>query len=182
MLNAVQATDQVFLEQKAYQQALSDFCIEKLCERISDYSDADFDAGRMHLEPEEVETLAALLIQHLSDSLNGKVLGGFLNAMRQGDSEILPYSVSQEIQFPSSGLPRNFPEVEHPQFSEGKKVRWKSSINGEDWGLILGRFYAYAPHLCRWSWKYVVLLNKTSPNSAWVTSDTAWEQDLEEIS
>ena len=180
MLNAVQATDQVFLEQKAYQQALSDFGVEDFSDKISNYCDADFDAGQMHLELSEVETLAALLIQHFINSVNGKVLGGFLNALRQGDSEIFP-CVSEEIQFPDSGLPKNFPDGENPHFTEGKKVRWKSSINSQDWGIILGRFYAYAPHLCKWNWKYVVLFNKTSPSSAWVTSDTAWEQDLEEV-
>jgi hypothetical protein len=78
-------------------------------------------------------------------------------------------------------LPSNFPNVKTPQYSEGKNVRWKSNLENPDWGIILGRFYAYASHLCGWAWKYVVLLDENSPSSAWVNSDTAWEEDLEEV-
>lgn len=122
MLNTVQSTDKSFSEREAYQQALFDFGIEELCERISDYSDADFDAGLMNLEPEEIEFLAAILIQQLSNSFNGKLLGGFLNAIRHGDSSVLENSVSQEIQLPLVGLPTNFPHVQTPHYSEGKNV------------------------------------------------------------
>lgn len=181
MLNAVQLTDKSSIEQKFYQQALSDFGIEKLLEKISNYSDADFDAGRMNLEPEEVEILGTLLIQHFINSLNGKLLSGFLNAIRHGNSEILPDSISQEIQLPESGLPINFPNVKTPDYAEGKTVRWKSAIENSDWGIVLGRFYAYAPHRCCWAWKYVVLLDKNSPSSDWCVADVAWENDLVEV-
>ncbi len=180
MLDVIQSTDRNFPEQKAYQQALSDFGLEDLLETISNYSDEDFEAGLMKLKPGEVETLAALLIQHWSNSLNGKLLGGYLNAIRHGNSELLPNSINQEIKFPDSGLPNNFPNVKNPHFCEGQKVGWKSSTNNDDWGIILGHFYAYAPHLCSWTWKYVVWLNHTSPSAAWVSADTAWEEDLVE--
>jgi hypothetical protein len=181
MLNVLQSADKNLIEQKAYQQALSDFGIEELLEKISNYSDEDFDAGRMNLEPEEMEILGTLLIQHFINSLNGKLLGGFLNAIRHGNSDILPDSISQEIQLPDSGLPNNFPNVEMPHYSEGKIVQWTSTIENSDWGIVLGRFYAYASHRCRWSWKYVVLLDKNSPSSAWCLAEEAWEEDLEEV-
>jgi hypothetical protein len=181
MLNVVQSMKRNLIEQRAYQQSLSDFGIEELLEKISNYSDADFDAGQMNLEPEEVETLTTIFIQHWSNSLNGKLLSGFLNAIRHGNSEVLPNSISSEIQLPDSGLPINFPHVKTPDYSEGKTVRWKSAIENSDWGIVIGRFYAYAPHLCRWSWKYVVLLDKNSPSSAWCIADTAWEEDLVEV-
>ena len=181
MLNAVQSTDKSFIEQKSYQQALSDFGIEELLEKISNYSDDNFDSGRMNLEPEEMEILAALLIQHFINSLNGKLLSGFLNAIRHGNSDILPNSVSQEIQLPESGLPINFPDVKTPDYAEGKKVRWKSAIENSDWGIILGHFFAYAPHLCRWTWKYVVLLDSNSPSEEWCVADVAWQDDLVEV-
>jgi hypothetical protein len=60
MLNAVQLTDKSSIEQKFYQQALSDFGIEKLLEKISNYSDADFDAGQMNLELSELESLTSI--------------------------------------------------------------------------------------------------------------------------
>jgi hypothetical protein len=89
--------------------------------------------------------------------------------------------MNQEIKFPDSGLPNNFPDVEMPHYAEGKTVRWKSALETSDWGIVLGRFYAYAPHLCRWTWKYVVLLDSNSPSSDWVNADTAWENDLAEV-
>ncbi|MBD2014318.1 hypothetical protein H6F96_10075 [Microcoleus sp. FACHB-53] len=181
MLNVVHSIDKNLIEQKAYQQALSDFGFEELLEKITNYSDADFDAEQMNLEPEEVETLTTILIQHWSNSLNGKLLGGFLNAIRHGNSEILSDSMSQEIQLPDSGLPNNFPDVEMPHYSEGKTVRWFSAIENSDWGIILGRFYAYAPHRCCWAWKYVVLLDKNSPSEEWCVADVAWENDLVEV-
>ncbi len=181
MFNAVQLSGKSLIEQKSYQQALSDFGIEDLFETISNYSDEDFEAGLMKLEPEEVETLAALLIQHWSSNVNGKLLGGYLNAIRHGNSEIVPNSVSYEIQLPDSGLPSNFPNVEMPHYAEGKTVRWKSALENSDWGIVLGRFYAYAPHLCRWTWKYVVLLDSNSPSEEWCVADVAWQNDLVEV-
>ncbi len=181
MFNVVQSTDSVFSEQKAYQQALSDFGLEDLLQKISNYSDEDFEARLMKLKPEEVETLAALLIQHWSSNVNGKLLGGYLNAIRHGNSELLPTSMNQEIQLPDSGLPSNFPNVEMPRYAEGKSVRWKSALETPDWGIVLGRFYAYAPHLCRWTWKYVVLLDSNSPSQEWIVADVAWQNDLVEV-
>ncbi len=37
--NAEKVTDRSLIEQKAYQQALSDFCIEELLEKLSNYCD-----------------------------------------------------------------------------------------------------------------------------------------------
>ncbi len=178
---AVNLTDRSFTNQEAYQQALSDFCIEDLLEEISNYCDADFEAGRMNLEVSEIETLTVLIIQQLSKSINGKLLSGYLNALRHGNSELLPTSINEEIQSPDAGLPNNFPDVEIPQYVPGKIVRWKSALENPDWGIVLGYFYAFASHRCRWGWKYVVLLDKTSPSSAWCVADTAWEEDLEEM-
>jgi hypothetical protein len=181
MFNVVQSTDKNFSEQKAYQRALSNFCIEDLLKKISNYSDEDFEAGLMNIEPEEVETLAVLLIQHWSSNVNGKLLGGYLNAIRHRNSEIVQNSVSYEIQLPDSGLPINFPDVEMPHYAEGKTVRWKSVIENSDWGIVLGRFYAYAPHLCCWTWKYVVFLDSNSPSEEWCVADVAWQDDLVEV-
>lgn len=181
MLEQVEQIDKGFIEQKAYQQALSDFGIEELLEKISNYCDEDFDAGKMHLEQQELESLAGILLMNFIKGINGKQISGCLNATRHGNSDLMPNSLSQEIQLPLVGLPSNFPNVETPQYSEGENVRWKSTHEKTDFGIVLGRFYAYASHIGRWSWKYVVLLDKNSPSSAWVNSDTAWEEDLEEM-
>jgi len=181
MLNLLQSNSRNFIEQKSYQQALSDFGIEDLLEKISNYSDEDFDAAKMHLELPELELLAEIFVQQLTNNLNGKLISGYLNAIRHGNSELLPTSINQEIQFPDSGLPSNFPNLETPDYAEGKTVRWKSALENSDWGIVLGRFYAYAPHLCRWTWKYVVLLDSNSPSEEWCVADVAWQNDLVEV-
>ncbi|HEY9895219.1 MAG TPA: hypothetical protein V6D34_07405, partial [Candidatus Sericytochromatia bacterium] len=74
--------------QKGYQQALEDFAIAPLLTRLKIYSDADFDAAWMNLTQPELESLAAILIRELTTNLNGKVIADYLNAIRQGSSNI----------------------------------------------------------------------------------------------
>jgi hypothetical protein len=61
----------------AYQQALDDFSITELLETLSNFKDADFNAHSHHLEPEELDSLAAILIGQLTASLNGKLVIAF---------------------------------------------------------------------------------------------------------
>ncbi|MBD1804051.1 hypothetical protein H6F98_00995 [Microcoleus sp. FACHB-SPT15] len=75
-------------------------------------------------------------------------------------------------------LPANFPNVISPRYKEGQFVRWISENEPNDWGIVIGRFFNDAPHLKRWSWCYLILLDKKSPSAAWVVADTAWEDDL----
>lgn len=171
----------VFSEQEVYQQALSDFYIEELLEKLSNYSDADFDAKRMNLIPEELESLASTLLMQFIKGTNGKLISGCLNAIRYGDCDLLPNSVSQEVMPPLINFPINFPNGAVPGYSDGTCVKWKQLTKNTDWGIIIGRFYAYASHISQWSWKYVVLLDKSSPSSDWIVADTAWEEDLEEV-
>ncbi|YAF94054.1 MAG: hypothetical protein AB3A66_15670 [Nodularia sp. CChRGM 3473] len=60
----------------------------------------------------------------------------------------------------------------HPAF-----CTWVGSDT--DWGTAIGRFYSFAPHLCCWTWCYLIWLSKDSPSAAWISADIAWEQDLE---
>lgn len=48
----------------SYQQALCDFGITELIEALSNFCDPDFDVARMHLEEQELEHLATLLIRN----------------------------------------------------------------------------------------------------------------------
>ena len=56
--------------------------IAQLLSRISNYRDRDFDAGRMSLQPQEVEDIATLLIEQLSVNLKGAVLANNLLVIR----------------------------------------------------------------------------------------------------
>jgi hypothetical protein len=161
-----------------YQQALDDFGITELLEKLSNFSDADFDSQRLHLEPEELDSIAAILIQQLIDRLNGKLIGSYLNAIRRGSAEGLSSPIS--LEFPqSASLPADFPDcAPTPRFGYGEKVRWVPIGDGSEWGAIVGRFYNYASHRCCWMWRYIVWLDRASLSAAWVAVTTAWEDDL----
>lgn len=79
---------------------------------------------------------------------------------------------------PSSDLPSHFPDVEMPRFLYGDRLYWMSDGEVTDWGVVIGRFYSFAPHCDRWQWCYLLWLDADSPSSAWVKSDIAWEDDL----
>ena len=161
-----------------YQKALDDFGINELLSHLSNYSDADFSAALMNVEEQELECLAAILIQRLTQSLNGKVIASYLNAIRHGDSEVLCDPTNLEIAPPSLDLPRDFPEGTTPRYQEGDRIQWRRLANTTDWGIVMGHFYAYAQHQCRWAICYLIWLDKDSPSSQAVV-DTAWEEDLE---
>ena len=66
----------------AYRQALEDFGITQLLSRIDKYRDDDFDAMRMALQKQEVESIANLLIEQLIANLKGSVLANYLYVVR----------------------------------------------------------------------------------------------------
>jgi hypothetical protein len=168
--------------QKGYQQALRDFCITELLAKLSNYSDADFDSAWMQTQQQELESLAAILISQLTDSIDGKVIGNYLNAIRSGNRDILPGLIN--LKFPSSpiNLPANFPDAaKTPRFLYGDKLRWQTKSSDTDWGIVIGRFYSFAPHRCCWTWCYLIWLSQDSPSAAWTVADTAWEEDLEPL-
>lgn len=162
-----------------YQQALDNFGVTELMSKLRSYADEEFNAALMNLEEQELESLAALLIQRLTSSLNGKLIASYLNAIRHGDSHVIFDPTNWEIPSPSMDLPDNFPDSVTPRYEEGDRVRWRNLGNMTDWGIAIGRFYAYAQHRCQWAICYLIELDRNSPSAAWCAADTAWEEDLE---
>jgi hypothetical protein len=105
----------------------------------------------------------------------------YLKAMEDTSLPVQPFEFDLEIPTASRSLPPHFPAVATPRYPDGSCLRWIPSDGGVDWGIAIGRFYAYAPHLCRWSWKYIIFLDSHSPSAAWVVADTAWEDDVEPL-
>jgi hypothetical protein len=161
--------------QLGYQQALKDFGIEDLKVKLNDYFNINGLNKPTYWQEQDLETLIASLIQQLTNNLNSKLIDNYLKALESGSVEVL----IEDIQLPSLELPTNFFESATPCYKDGSSLRWIPSKGGVDWGIAIGRFYAYAPHLCRWSWKYIILLDSHSPSTAWVMADTAWEEDVE---
>lgn len=60
-----------------------DVAICGLVAKISNFSDDHFDANWMHLTEPEIEALAIALIQHWTEQLEGRLLGGLLLAIRE---------------------------------------------------------------------------------------------------
>ena len=166
-------------EPNGYQQALEDFGITELLEKLSHFQDADFDAQPLHPEPEELDSVAALLIQQLTNSLNGKLISSYLKAYRHGNSDVFSSPIS--IEFPQSvSLPSGFPDSAlPPHFLYGDRVRLVPVSGDREWGVVIGRFYNYAAHRCRWMWRYILWLDKASFSASWIVATTAWEEDLE---
>jgi hypothetical protein len=166
----------------SYQQALCDFGITELIETLSNFCDPDFDAARMHLEEQELENLATLLIQQLCVSLNGEMMAGYLNVVRNADAWItadLPKLDLKRLQH-LLVLPESFPhQISSPRFLDGDSVRWLLLPNyaQTDSGIVIGRFFAFAHHRGKWEWKYLIWLKDNSL----VLTDTAWEEDLESL-
>lgn len=153
-----------------YQQALDDFGISKLLEKLSAFSS----------EEGELTAIAAWLIEQLTANLQANWVVGYLRAMQQEDTEGI--SELPLLEVPSlrgSALPTDFPM---PRFECGASLCWKSlaGMVETDFGTVIGRFYLPAPHRgFQWRWKYLMLLDKDSPSAAIVAADTAWEEDLQ---
>ncbi|BAY37661.1 hypothetical protein NIES2111_20000 [Nostoc sp. NIES-2111] len=185
MLNPVRYKTE---EHRAYQQALDDFGITELLAKLKNYSDADFDSAWMQLQPQEVETLAAILISGLIESIDGKLIAAYLHLIRHNHQDIVPGLIKAStalgfnLKYPDASieLPANFPDVaKTPRFLYGDRLRWLSNESDTDWGIVIGRFYSFASHRCGWSWCYLIWLSKESQSAAWTSADIAWEEDLE---
>jgi hypothetical protein len=166
-----------------YEQALDDFGITQLLSRISNYSDVNFDAAWMHLTQQELESIAALLIQQLTANLQGNLIANYLNILTNVAGEIisdLPTAELKALSTPTA-LPLGFPQqTTAPLFWCGDPIRWipQPDETETNTGIIIGRFYAYAQHRAQWAWKYLIWLTDSSPL---VVADTAWEQDIEPL-
>lgn len=156
-------------ECRGYQQALDDFGIAELLAKLSNYS-----------QQQEQESLAAILISQLTKSLDAERIANYLSALNQNQHSSLPRLINQKISPTSVDLPDDFPNTaKTPRFLYGDKLRWIGSDT--DWGTAIGRFYSFAPHLCCWTWCYLIWLSKDSPSAAWISADIAWEEDLEPL-
>jgi hypothetical protein len=167
---------------QSYQQALDDFGLTELLSHLSNYVNADFNAALMNLKEPELESLGAILIQRLIKTLTGKLIASYLNAIRYGDADVLSDPIPLTMPLASQDLPADFPKGITPGYAAGDRVRWRSLNNHTDWGVVMGRFYPYAPHLGSWSVAYLIRLDQDSPSAPWTVTDMAWEDDLEPMS
>lgn len=165
---------------ECYQQALNDFGISELLEKLNNFNDSGSDRQWMNLDSEELDSIAAMLIGQLTASLKGSLISGYLKAIRYEEGEVISDLPLMELLLQKlSALPTQF---NVPLFRCGDYLRWKplSASVESDFGVVIGRFYLPAPHRgFEWSWKYLIMLDFDSPSAAITIADTAWEDDLE---
>jgi hypothetical protein len=176
-----------------YLQALQDFGVLKLrdaistalgTERLTFLSKPIQNSRTNPLSQGELDSLTALLIHQLTNNLNRQQLSNLLQAF-QLDSSVsgLP-SLSFHTSVPGVSLPADFPDsAETPKFLYGDRLRWKplSDTDETDRGIVIGRFYAFAPHRCQWAWKYLIFLAPESPSAQFCVADNCWEEHLEPL-
>lgn len=168
------------LYQAGYQKALADYGLTQLLQVLQTYSDAHFDAALASLTPSEIEILATVLVRSLTTAVKGTLLADYLNAIRRTAPEEVKLLNQLHLSPPAIALPTDFPtNAEMPQFIYGDRLCWLSQGEITDWGIVIGRFYSFAPHRCCWCWCYLIWLDPDSPSVAWVRADIAWEDDLE---
>jgi hypothetical protein len=166
--------------QTGYQQALVDFALTDLLHHLQTYCDCHFSADWVALKPEEAETIAVLLIQTLIQSLDSNSLASYLTALRHAKRDTSLALASLELPPLSTDFPTHFPDdVEVPRFLYGDRLCWLSDGEVSDRGIVIGRFFNFAPHRCCWTWCYLIWLDADSPSAAWVSADIAWEDDLQ---
>ena len=163
------------LEPPGYHKALDDFGVIELLQKLAEVT-AD------QPEKTDLDNLATLLIKHLTNLLNPDSLDGFLHAIRQGEGKTIAHflSLNQKLPLPADS-PSFFLDTKPPRFKFGSLLRWipLEDMTLTDWGIVIGRFYGYAPESGRWMWCYLLLLDPDSPSASWCVVDTAWEGDLE---
>jgi hypothetical protein len=174
------------VQKVAYEQALHDFALTDLFTHLQNCFSPEFDS--QHITEPESELIAALLIKQLAKTLDSHLVAAYLKAIRQGNQEVIPEPIGME--YPEcTDLPANFPTTAPaPRFIYGNRLRLcpvplDGQIESEtDTGRCIGHYYAYAPHQCRWMWKYVIWLDKDSLSASWCIATTAWEDELEPVS
>ncbi|WP_292842177.1 hypothetical protein [Nostoc sp. NMS8] len=111
-------------EHRSYLQALDDFGITELLAKLSDYG-----------EQQEQETLAAVLIYQLTQSINAELIANYSSAIAKNHQDLFPEFINQKL---FVDLPEDFPDTaKTPRFLYGDRLRWLSSDT--DWGIVIGK-------------------------------------------
>lgn len=113
---------------------------------------------------EEINLLTTLFLKYLADNLE----------LIQKPAEVINSNLADLICFPS--LTTDFPQnTEIPIYLYGDKVSHESI---EDYGIVIGRFYAFDPNSKQWKWKYLILEKVDSITVSLFSTCTYWETEL----
>lgn len=118
-------------------------------------------------KPEEINLLTALFVEYLADNL-----------------ELIhkPAPTKRNNYFPLTcipSLPIDFPQsAAMPLFLYGDKVCYESL---EDYGIVIGRFYAFDRASNQWRWKYLIIDNPDYTTDSCFSTCIYWETELKPL-
>ena len=113
---------------------------------------------------EDINLLTALFVEYFADNLE----------LIRKPTEIVNINLINLTCF--SSLPTDFPQnTEIPIFLYGDKVSHESI---EDYGIVIGRFYAFDCVSNKWQWKYLILDEVDSTTASLFSTCTYWETEL----
>ncbi len=165
-----------------YAKALDDYAVVDLLRKLSDFDAVDEGGTPIAPSREEASVLAALLIGQLSESIDSMLMSSYFKAMRQGQTDRFavptleyPQSTELPVGFDNGSLKAT------PRYREGTKIRLTPIDGISEWGTIIGRYFAYAPHRGMWMWRYIFWLDQNSTSAAWLKATLAWEEEIEAI-
>jgi hypothetical protein len=153
-----------------YDRALEDYAIKAVIQAVAD------NAGRP-ISFQESSLVTALLIEQLPQLFNRELIASYLDAIQKEQQQevsvgalTLKYPQSIELPVREQTQPR--------RYQDWQKIRL-IPLDGDDseWGTIIGSYLAY--HHCRWSWRYVLWLDRDSTSAGWLRATLAWEAEIE---
>jgi len=130
-----------------YAKALDDYAVVDLLRKFKDFDAIDEDGRSIAPSWEEASVLAALLIEQLSARIDSMLITSYFKAMRQGQTDAFPVPTLEYPQ--STELPVGFDngsDTATPRYREGTKIRLTPIDGISEWGTIIGRYFALAPH------------------------------------
>ncbi|MGD2184402.1 hypothetical protein [Lusitaniella coriacea] len=167
-------------EPPGYLKALDDFGVTELMHNLAQ-------AMARECDIQQLSSLSALLIKHFACTINCDWLAAYLYAVQMGRAEEVSriLAMGKTLPLPVDS-PAFFLDAQPSRYNFGEVLYWIPLEDEEsalsDWGIVIGRFYGYAPERTRWMWCYLLLLDPDSPSARWCVVDTAWEDDLERYS
>lgn len=152
-----------------YDRALEDYAIKAVIQAVAD------NAGRPISFPES-SLVTALLIEQLPELFNRELIASYLDAIQKEQQEVSVGSLT--LKYPQS--------IELPVREQTPPKRYQDwqkicliplDEDDSEWGTIIGSYLAY--HHCRWSWRYVLWLDRDSTSAGWLRATLAWEAEIE---
>ena len=155
-----------------YDQALEDYAINAVIQAVADnaFKPISF---------QESSLVTALLIEQLPELFNRELITSYRNAIQKEQQQYVSVG-SLTLKYPQSIELPTCSQTPPKRYQHWQKIRL-IPLDGDDseWGTIIGSYLGY--HHCRWSWRYVLWLDRDSTSAGWLRATLAWEAEIESL-